>query len=165
VFVLVANACSSSEPQQPQSAEPSPAVAGEGAAQKAPAPSAPTEAVAPVRSDVPEKLEGYNRRMEGAKVNGLELGGLECNTKGGLLAGMQIARALAGQKQAFQGCATASELVRVHFVYDGTKNSDVRVAASSPAVARCVADAVTKTTFPDPSTCIISLKVGPPAPN
>jgi len=118
-----------------------------------------------VPSDVPATVEGANRTMEQATVNGFEATKLECKTSGGLMAGMGILGGLAQQQEALAACSAQAETVRTYFDFDGKKTGDVRVAdASTPSVARCVADAVAAAVFPDPCTCVVSFKIGPATP-
>jgi hypothetical protein len=52
----------------------------------------------------------------------------------------------------------------VYFATDGARANDVRVAgASSPAVARCVADAVSAANYPSSCACALSISIGPPS--
>jgi hypothetical protein len=131
-----------------------------------PAP-APEPAAAPageaIRSDVPETIEGADRTMEQATIDGFETSKVQCKTEGGLFAGMAILGGLAAQKEVFAGCSEKSETVRVHFVNDGARTTDIRVAdASTPAVARCVAGAVAEAALPTKCTCVVSFEIGPP---
>jgi 2-oxoglutarate dehydrogenase E2 component (dihydrolipoamide succinyltransferase) len=161
IALLLAAACASPEPVAPApAAKPAPAAAAEPA--PAPAQPAPAAAAPPVPSDIPEKIDGANLTMGSAAADGLEATDLRCKTSGQMFAGMAIIGSLAKQKGALDACAPKGEAVRVHFVADGAKVSDVRVAgASDPAVARCVADAVGGAAFPSPCTCALSMKIGP----
>lgn len=114
-----------------------------------------------VRTDVPASIEGANVNVGESTTNGLATSNLSCKSEGGLLASLAILGGLAAKKDALQACSSKAEKVRVHFAYAGGKTSDVRVAdASTPAVAKCVADALGATTLPDSGACIATIGVG-----
>jgi hypothetical protein len=128
------------------------------------APNAPAVAeVEPVPSNVPVTIDGANVTLDNTTADGLEMEKIQCKGGGSLFGGVALLGGLAKQKDALAACAPKLETVRVHFVFDAGKTSDVRVAdASSPAVARCVADAVAAATFSDTGACVLSVKVGKP---
>lgn len=114
-----------------------------------------------VRSDVPASIDGANITVGDSTTNGLSMSGLSCKSEGGILASLAIMGGLAAKNDAFKACSAKAEKVRVHFAYAGGKTSDVRVAdASSPAVARCVADALSAATVPESGTCIATIAIG-----
>jgi hypothetical protein len=173
-LVLVSTLCCacSSEPAAPaatpSAAAEKPAVAETPAPAPAPAPepAAPTEARAPVgepvSDDVPEAIEGANTSIEEATVDGFTAKQVQCKAQGGVFAGMALLGSLSKQQHTFAGCSDKGETVRAHFAYDGKKVDDVRVAgASTPAAARCVADAISSAEFASPCTCLVSFAIGP----
>ncbi|RYE93815.1 MAG: hypothetical protein EOO75_03530 [Myxococcales bacterium] len=120
---------------------------------------APTGAAVP--RTVASAAAGANVTMASSTVDGLKAKDLSCRAGGGLFAGPTILGGLSKQRTALQGCAKAGEDARVQFDMDGSKLTDVRVAASGPAVARCVADALGQVTVSDRGQCVVTLRVGP----
>lgn len=167
--LAAASACSQPGPSTPEGDSVSTAEIGPGSAREAPiaerGPSkARSSAAGPVPSDVPASVEGANVTMGTSTIDGLAMRDIQCRTNGQLFAAMTILGSLAQHKQAFDACSTRSESVRVYFATDGGRAGDVRVAgASSPAVARCVADAVGAATYPSACACALSIAIGPPA--
>jgi hypothetical protein len=113
-----------------------------------------------VPSNVPEAIEGANSTLDTTTVDGLEMAKVSCKAPGGMLGPLPTLGALAKQRAALAACSKAAETVRIHFAFSAGKTSDVRVAgASSPAVAKCVFDAVSAAAFPDQGSCVVTLKL------
>jgi hypothetical protein len=113
-----------------------------------------------VPSNVPESIEGANATVESTTMDGLEMSKVSCKGGGGMLGALPILGALATKRTLLAACSKAGESVRVHFAFSAGKASDVRVAgASSPAVAKCVADAVSAAPFPEQGSCVLTVKL------
>jgi hypothetical protein len=166
--VLLLLACDKTEKHPDGAASGAGKQAPTGAAAPAHAPAvsahpSETHAAAPaaVPSNVPSAAASANVTMNGVTADGLKAKELSCHAGGGIFAGTAIVGALAKQKAALAACAKSGEDVRIHFEMAGGKASDVRVAASTPEIARCVADAVSAAAIPDKGECVLTLHVGP----
>jgi hypothetical protein len=113
-----------------------------------------------VPSNVPDAVDGANVTMGSTTVDDLEMEKVSCKSGAGALGSLAILGALAKKRTQLAACTKAAEAVRVHFAFADGKTSDVRVAgASSPAAAKCVADAVVATVFPDSGSCVLTVKL------
>lgn len=125
---------------------------------------APVQSEAPkaaeVPGNVPAKIDGATLGMDESTVDGLKMEKISCKGGGGLFGGVALLGAFAKQKDALQACASTPEVVRVHVAFDPKTTDDVRVAASSPAIASCVAAAVSKATFGSSGACVLSIHIG-----
>ena len=164
VLLLVGLACSAcqSDPAPAPAASPNTGTVTAGASaprSTATATAAPT-AEPTVPSNVPEANDGATSTLDTTTVDGLEMAKVSCKAPGGMLGPLPTLGALAKQRAALAACSKAAETVRIHFAFSAGKTSDVRVAgASSPAVAKCVFDAVSAAAFPDQGSCVVTLKL------
>ncbi|MFO0554843.1 MAG: hypothetical protein U0271_41080 [Polyangiaceae bacterium] len=117
--------------------------------------------VQPPPSNVPEKIDNASVTMGGVTGNGLSAKQLMCSGSGNALTMVGNVAGLSTQKDALEACVKKPENPRVHWTSKEKKTSDIRVAdASSPEVARCIADAIAKVSVDLDVTCIATLELG-----
>jgi len=105
---------------------------------------------------------GASITVEDITVDGVTVKTMQCElTQGGLMAGVSVVSALAGQKSALDACAPAGGAYKVGWTWTDGETASVAVTeASAPDTAACVNSALKAINTGVTGTCTALLLVG-----